>query len=252
MLHLQSLGLPDTQLVQFLVMVVSGLLLYFGLSGTSYAVVFVLGRKRFHPDYKPDRKSIFKAIRWAVIGTVGTVLLQMPFNLLAARGQTRIYWKLSERSPLWLLVSLLAFFVLTETGIYWVHRAMHTKRLFKWFHRYHHQWRRPTSWVSVAFHPIDSFAMALPLHLAAFVVPIYGGLFVAIQLVFSLWAVSVHDRHSIVHWRWFNHTDNHTLHHWFFRCNYGQFTTFWDRVMRTWRDPVAVRREGRLPKDVLN
>ena len=103
----------------------------------------------------------------------------------------------------------------------------------------------------MAFHPIDSSALALPLHLSIFFIPINGWLFVAIQTVFSFWSVSVHDRTSIVHWRWFNHTDNHTLHHWFYQCNYGQFTTFWDRLMGTWRDPVEAANNGEVPADIV-
>jgi lathosterol oxidase len=251
MAQLRSIGLPDTPLAEFLVMTAAGLVLYFGLAGASYYVVFVAGRKRLHPGYVPDRPAILDAIKWAVVGTVGNIALLIPFNVMVARGKTRIYWNLSDRSVAWLAISVVAYFVLVETGIYWIHRMMHVDPLYRWFHQYHHRWRKPTSWVSQAFHPIDSFALALPFHLAAFVVPIYGWLFIAIQTSFSFWAVSVHDRVSLVRWRWFNHTDNHTLHHWFFRCNYGQFTTFWDRAMGTWRDPVALAREGEVPADVL-
>lgn len=252
MVSLRALGLPDTQLVQFIVMSLSGLMLYFVLSGLSYLVVFVVGRKRFHPTYVPDGRSNRVAMKWAVIGTVGSVASLVPFNILAARGVTRIYWRVSDRGAGWLVVSVLVYFVAIETGIYWIHRAMHADLPYRLVHRYHHQWDKPNSWVSMAFHPLDSFMLALPLHITAFFVPIYGGLFIAIQTFFSFWSVSVHDRVSLVRWRWFNHTDNHTLHHWYSRCNYGQFTTFWDRAMGTWRDPVALAREGALPPDLLS
>jgi lathosterol oxidase len=91
----------------------------------------------------------------------------------------------------------------------------------------------------------------VPVHLFAFLLPLNGYLYLAMQGTMALWSVSSHDRVALVRWRWFNYVDNHTLHHWFYRCNYGQFFTFWDRIMGTWRDPVEEADTGRVPQGVL-
>ena len=55
----------------------------------------------------------------------------------------------------------------TETLVYWVHRSLHHPLLYRALHRYHHEFREPTPWVSMAFHPLDSFAQGAPYHLFA-------------------------------------------------------------------------------------
>ncbi len=44
---------------------------------------------------------------------------------------------------------------------------------------------------------------------------------------------------------------HHTLHHWFYHYNYGQFFTFWDRMMGTWRDPEVSEKEDGIPEGIL-
>jgi lathosterol oxidase len=34
-----------------------------------------------------------------------------------------------------------------------------------------------------------------------------------------------------------NHTACHTAHHWFYRYNYGNYFTFWDKLCGTYCDP---------------
>jgi lathosterol oxidase len=42
---------------------------------------------------------------------------------------------------------------------------------------------------------------------------------------------------SFFRWPWLNYTDHHTLHHWYSDFNLGQYTTFWDRFVGTYRSP---------------
>jgi hypothetical protein len=49
-------------------------------------------------------------------------------------------------------VSALLFLAITETAIYCTHRALHTRRLYKALHVYHHKFRVPTPW-GVPFAP---------------------------------------------------------------------------------------------------
>jgi lathosterol oxidase len=51
------------------------------------------------------------------------------------------------------------------------------------------------------------------------------------------WSVVIHDRVSWVRWKFINYTGHHTLHHWYYQYNLGQFTTIWDRIGGTYKDP---------------
>jgi lathosterol oxidase len=213
--------------------------------------VYVLGRRRFHPSYVADRSKNRRAMRLSVVATFGNITLTMPFHALISSGHSRLYWAPSEHGVAWLATSALIYIAFVDTVIYWSHRTLHTDFFYSRTHRYHHEWQVPTSWTSMAFHPFDSFVLGLPVHLFAFLVPLNGYLYLAMESTMSLWSVASHDRVALLRWRWFNYVDNHTLHHWFYQCNYGQFFTFWDRVMGTWRDPLEESRLGRVPEGVL-
>lgn len=249
--RLLGLDLPDTALAQFLFLTISGLTIYFALSGLSYLIFFVWGKKRFHPTYVADPEANRGAIKWGVLGTIGNVVLMMPFHWLIANGHSQIYWDVDDFGWPWLVVSFAIYIAFTETCIYWVHRWLHTRVGYEYLHKYHHEWRVTTSWVSMAFHPLDSFMQALPHHLIGFLLPINGWMYLTMVSFVSLWSVIIHDRVSIVRWNWINYTGHHTLHHWFYHCNYGQFFTFWDRLMGTWRDPAEAERKHEVPDGVL-
>ncbi len=244
-------GLPSNLLTRWVVLTLSGLVIYFALSGTSYLVLYVVGRRRFHPSYRAEPLLNRRAMRLSAIGTTGNITLLMPIHALIASGHSQVYFTVQEHGVAWLLVSVLLYVLFVDAAVYWSHRALHGDYLYRHFHRYHHEWRVPNSWTSMAFHPVDSFVLGLPVHLFAFLVPVNVWVYLGMQSVMSLWSVSSHDRVALVRWRWFNYVDNHTLHHYFGGSNYGQFFTFWDRLMGTWRDPVAEVRAGHVPPGVL-
>ncbi|AKF07388.1 sterol desaturase family protein [Sandaracinus amylolyticus] len=248
---LRLLGIPETPLNQFVFLTVAGLTLYFTLSGLSYLIFFVWGKERFHPTYLPDQQANRNAQKWGVIGTIGNVVLMMPFHILIASGHSQIYWDIGEYGWGWLIASFFLYLVFTETCIYWAHRWLHTDRGYHWLHKYHHEWRVTTSWVSMAFHPLDSFLQALPHHLFGFIFPLYGPIYLVMVSFVSVWSVMIHDRVSFVRFKWINYTGHHTLHHWYYDYNYGQFFTFWDRLMGTWKDPEVAEKSGEIPDGVL-
>ncbi len=250
-MFLRLLGIEETPLNQFLYLTVAGLIIYFTLSGLSYLLFFVWGKKRFHPTYTPDPAANREAMKWGVIGTIGNVLMMMPFHLLIANGYSRVYWDVADYGWGWLCLSFVLYITFTETCIYWIHRALHTDFLYHRLHKYHHSWRVTNSWVSMAFHPFDSFAQALPHHVFGFIFPVHGMIYLVMVSFVSLWSVFIHDRVSFVKWNVINYTGHHTLHHWFYRYNYGQFFTIWDRLMGTWRDPEVAAREDQIPDGVL-
>lgn len=236
---LEIFGLPETPTNQFISLVLGGLVFYFGMSGLSYLIFFVWGRKKFHPTYQPNPTELREAYKWGTLGVLGNAVLTLPFHLAIAHGWSRVYWHLDDHGGLpWLLASFAIYLVFTETCIYWIHRWLHTVPfLYTHLHHIHHKWKTSTSWVSMAFHPLDSFAQALPHHLIVFLLPVNGWIYLGMVAFVSLWSVLIHDRVSFVRWWWVNNCDHHTVHHWCYDFNYGQFTNVWDRLMGSWRDP---------------
>ena len=168
----------------------------------------------------------------------GNAAFVLPVQLLIVFGNSRIYYDIEPRGWGYLIVSFLGALVVSETLIYWIHRALHTKWLYKNIHVHHHKFREPTPLSCIAFHPIDSFAQSFPYHLYALLVPINFWLYLAMIVFVTLWSVMIHDRIRWVPGAVINHTGCHTAHHWYNKYNYGQYFPIWDRLCGTHREPT--------------
>jgi len=210
---------------------------YFILSGLSYLLVFVLLRRRLGVGPAPALRESLRAIRTSLAGNLGNVLLTAPIHWAILAGYSRVYFSVDEHGPAWLLVSIVLVLLVTETLIYWIHRALHLRWLYARLHRQHHAFRRPSPWVSNAFHPLDSFAQASPYHLCAFLFPLHIDVYLGMLGLVMAWTVLIHDRTPVCDAWAINHAGRHTAHHWYNKYNYGQFFTFWDRLCGTCREP---------------
>jgi lathosterol oxidase len=242
------LGLPNHPVYVFLALTGAGFLFFFSLATLSHGFFFVWKKKRFHPAHEDDPKEIRRSVRWSFFSIVGNAALMMPLHVLIATGHSKLYFDVSEQGWLWIAGQAALILVITETLIYWIHRALHGDFLYHYVHKPHHSFEVPTPWAGVAFNPLDSFMQALPHHLCLFLFPVHFGVYLAFVSFLTLWAVMIHDRVSIMPWRGINYTGHHTLHHWYYDCNYGQFLTFWDRLCGTYRDP---ENSPEVPVDVL-
>jgi lathosterol oxidase len=235
----QLLGLPENPFVTFLTLSIGGLVAFFTLASLSYFFFFVWRRETFHPEYEADAKSNRTAMLWSVASVFGNAALIAPIHWLIATGHGKVYWSVAEHGWGWLFASVGLMLVFTETLIYWIHRALHGDFLYSKLHHTHHQWRSSTPFVGLAFNPLDSFVQGLPHHLFAFLFPIHGVVYLMSVSFVTVWAVMIHDRVSFVRWPFLNNTGHHTLHHWYSDYNFGQYTTFWDRLCGTWKSPFV-------------
>jgi lathosterol oxidase len=209
----------------------------------------VLRKGRFHPGYEADPAENRSAIKWSIIGIVGNAVLIAPIHYYVATGHSQIYYSVADMGWGYLILSVIMMFVLTETCIYWIHRALHHRLLYNPLHRIHHQYQKPTSFVGLAFNPFDSFLQGLPHHISAFLFPLNIWVYLVSLSVVYVWAVMIHDRVSFVRWGLVNNTGRHTLHHWYYDYNYGQYTTIWDRLCGTHKSPFEGCEE--VPEGVL-
>lgn len=156
----------------------------------------------------------------------------------------------------------ISFIIFTDSLVYWIHRVLHSKYLYKTLHKTHHKWKIPTPFASHAFHPLDGFLQSLPYHIYVFVFPMHKWTYLGLFVFVNVWTVSIHDGNyqvpnalkEIV-----NGSAHHMDHHLFYSFNYGQFFTFWDRIGRwveqqksflSWdlRDKCTLRRHSSTGK----
>ena len=229
--------LPNEPLIVFATLSIGALALFFVLAGLSYLIFFVLKKDRFHPSYVPDEAENRSAIKWSIIGIIGNAVLVAPIHYVIANGHSKLYFSVSDHGWGYLFASVVIMLVFSETCIYWVHRALHWRPLYHGLHHIHHEYRKPTSFVGLAFNPLDSFLQGLPHHIGVFLFPMHFWVYMMSLSFVAVWAVMIHDRVSFVRWGWLNGTGRHTLHHWYSDYNFGQYTTIWDRLCGTQRSP---------------
>jgi len=175
-------------------------------------------------------------------------MLTSPFFMLEIHGYSFLYENIEDYGRWYLIAQFPIFLMFTDFGIYWIHRGLHHPSIYKQLHKKHHKWIMPTPFASVAFHPVDGFLQSLPYHLFPFIFPLqkfaYLGLFFFVQI----WTVLIHDGEYVAHGTIINGAACHTMHHLYFNWNYGQYTTLWDRMCGSYRQPneELFRREDKM------
>ena len=118
---------------------------------------------------------------------------------------------------------------------------MHRPWLFRAAHAVHHQSRPPTAWAAMSFHPWEALTGALVIPFLVFIIPIH---IVALGIVLTVMTVMGVTNHmgwdmfpkQLVNGAlgtWVITASHHQRHHQEYRCNYGLYFRFWDKVCGT-------------------
>lgn len=177
-------------------------------------------------------------IRQATTSMPFMAMLTAPFFFLEVKGYSKLYDGLDDGPGMWYNIIQFPFFILfTDCFVYFIHRGLHHPLVYKTLHKPHHKWIMPTPYASVAFHPVDGWLQSVPYHVFPFLFPLqkfaYLGLFVFVQI----WTVFIHDGEYVANNPIINGAACHSLHHLYFRHNFGQYTTLWDRLGGSYRRP---------------
>lgn len=147
-----------------------------------------------------------------------------------------------EVAPLAFLGYLAAILVAHDAYFYWAHRAMHTRPLYRRFHRFHHLTITPTAWTAYSFAIPEAVLMALFVPLYSIFVPTPEPVlftFLALMILRNTMGhagLELHPRgwasHPVL--KWISTTTHHDLHHGAsYSHNYGFYFTWWDKLMGT-------------------
>lgn len=205
--------------------------------------VFAWLTHRRLPDYHAKLgEQIRKEIGWSL---ASAAIYGIPAGVVAwgwqERGWTRIYthW---DALPLWYLpLAPLIYLFLHDTWFYWTHRLMHRPAWFRVMHGVHHASRPPTAWAAMSFHPWEAITGAIVIPLLVFAVPIHVAMLGLVLLVMTVMGVTNHMGwemfpRKLVHSAlggWLITASHHQRHHEEYRCNYGLYFRFWDRLCGT-------------------
>jgi len=154
---------------------------------------------------------------------------------------SQLYLDPSAYPAWWFWLSILAMLLLHDTLFYWLHRAMHTRWLFRITHLVHHRSVHPTAYAAYSFHPAEAVGEALIVVAIIYLIPVNPLAFLIFQTISTAYNVYGHcgrefyPRGVASHWlgRWFNTSTAHAAHHARGRHNYGLYSLAWDRLMGT-------------------
>jgi sterol desaturase/sphingolipid hydroxylase (fatty acid hydroxylase superfamily) len=133
--------------------------------------------------------------------------------------------------------------VIDDTYFYWAHRAMHSKHLYKAFHKQHHEFREPIALGAEYCHPVEGIFVNLA---STALGPALLGCHMAVTIFYFCLKVyqtmEVHSGYvvpfpfSVFSLTWpldFGDNGRHAFHHSHNVGNYGGMINFWDRAMGT-------------------
>ncbi len=131
-----------------------------------------------------------------------------------------------------------ASIILYDAWFYWFHRLMHTKLLFR-FHAQHHKSIAPTPWSNNNDTFVGTFFEQVYFLIIPFVLPLPALVLIAHKIWDQVTGMIGHAGYEFFAspsarepWPMIC-TTFHDQHHAFFRCNYANTFSFWDRVMGT-------------------
>lgn len=204
---------------------------------------FALATRLKHPGhYAGLDAQIRREIGWSL---ASASIYGAPAGVVAwgwqAHGWTLIYrdW---DAYPLWYLpVSVILYLAVQDTWFYWTHRWMHRPAVFRRVHAVHHASRPPTAWAAMAFHPFEAVTLAVVIPLLVFVIPIHVAMLGLVLAIMTVMGVTNHMGWELFPrflWggrlgAWLITASHHQRHHDAYRCNYGLYFRFWDRVCGT-------------------
>lgn len=197
-------------------------------------------RRQIYPQL-PGRKEQLFELKWSLITSLVFAATGVLMGFLWEKGWTQIYLPFDQYGWPYLFLSWIPFLFLHDTYFYWTHRWLHRRGVYERYHAVHHASLRPSPWASFSFHPLESVINALAIPLIILFLPLHPVVILFHLTFMTLSAITNHMGfevlpRSALRQKWGLYLISgvhHTLHHRFFRSNYGLFFTFWDRWMKT-------------------
>jgi sterol desaturase/sphingolipid hydroxylase (fatty acid hydroxylase superfamily) len=186
--------------------------------------------------------QIRREIGWSL---ASAAIYGLPAGLVAwgwqARGWTLIYTHAGDYPLWWLPLSFFLYLFAHDSWFYWTHRWMHRPRPFKLAHAVHHASRPPTAWAAMSFHPLEAITGAIVIPALVFLIPVHIAVLGLVLTVMTVMGITNHMGWEMFP-RWIVHShagawlitaSHHHRHHEHYRCNYGLYFRFWDRLCGT-------------------
>jgi len=224
------------------------LLRYILIAGLAFLVFYVLFKKKWSckkiQSRFPKTTDYWREFTYSMITIIIFILVALSIFATPLREFTLRYDTISEYGWGYFFFSIITMILIHDTYFYWMHRAMHIPKIFKYVHKVHHLSTNPSPWAAYAFHPIEAIFEACIIFCIVFVIPYHASAifaFLAFMIVYNVYGhlgFELYPKGFNSTWigRWVNTSVNHNQHHESFHGNYGLYFLFWDRWLGTIRE----------------
>jgi sterol desaturase/sphingolipid hydroxylase (fatty acid hydroxylase superfamily) len=195
-----------------------------------------LARRRVQQNQRSGPKNWIHDIKWSVASQGVFIAVGLVSSPLYPYSLARLPNTVTGTA-----VGLALVLLLDDAWFYWTHRALHTPKLYKRFHRTHHRSADPSPLTAFAFHPVEAITISgggTVIGLLIGVPPATYVLFGWVSLFNNInghlgyeWAPRFWHKIPVLGWK--TPPTHHNLHHEKVRGNYGLYFTFWDKWMGT-------------------
>lgn len=119
----------------------------------------------------------------------------------------------------WVLYELAIHILVEEAAFYYSHRFLHSKHIYKYIHKQHHEWTAPIAVTAIYCHPVEHiFSNLVPPFLGVFIM---GSHVATAWLWFTMAILSTLNAHSGYHLPFFPSPEAHDFHHLKFNNCFG-------------------------------
>lgn len=218
------------------------LVVYFFFASLDYIIFFKLLKHNLSPGHL-ERTEVFREISLSVRSLSIMAAMSTPVEVAVQLGHGKVYYDPSQYGYLYLIVSPFLFLAFSDFLIYFIHRGLHHPLIYKHVHKAHHSFIQTTPFAAFAFHPLDGYLQGTPYQIFVFILPFHSAIHLLSLVVVSMWTINIHDTITF-NIPGINGAAHHTIHHTTFRSNYGQYTTLWDKLGGTFKDPQLWKKSG--------
>jgi ring-1,2-phenylacetyl-CoA epoxidase subunit PaaE len=205
--------------------------------------------RRIQAHQKANKSQFLREIKNSLI----TIIIFAAIDLFVFQDSTKtietatfkVYSNFSEYGGiLYIAFITLLLFVVEDAYFYWMHKTVHSPKLYKYIHKIHHESIDTTPFTSYSFHPLEAILEIVPLGLImgiAYFFPVH----VSALLIWQVGSIALnvlgHSGYELFPSYWNNYwflkwklpATHHNMHHERFNGNYGLYFIWWDRIMGT-------------------